>query len=80
MNGGGTTKTNDINQKGGVKIENIKQIFKIAVCAFLWGIISNNYYEKLDTFGPQITELIKFNYQDVLTPWMGELDNLNASN
>ena len=46
------------------------------MCAFLWGVISNNYYERLETFGPSISQLITENYQDVLTPYMSEMTNL----
>ena len=72
-NGGGMK---NINQRGGGGCKNVFRIFQIATCAFLWGIISNNYYEKLETFGPQISLLIKQNYQDVLTPHIGEMTNL----
>jgi len=63
LDGGGMK---NINQRGGMKA-NIFRIVQIATCAFLWGVISNNYYERLQTFGPQISILIKENYQDVLT-------------
>ena len=68
-----------INQKGGVSLSNIVNVAKIAVCAFLWGVISNNYYERLETFGPLISQLITENYQDVLTPYMSEMTNLQEA-
>ena len=69
---------NNINQKGGMRLKSIFRIVQIATYAFLWGIISNNYYERLETFGPQISILIKQNYQDVLTPHIGEMTELKS--
>jgi len=69
-------------QKGGDRrqyINGIMKIFKIAFCAVMWSIVCNNYYEKLETFGPQIESLITAHYGDVINQaTINELENVRG--
>jgi len=69
-------------QKGGDKrqyINRIMKIFKIGFCAVMWSIVCNNYYEKLETFGPQIESLITAHYGDVINQaTINELENVRG--
>jgi len=69
-------------QKGGNReryINRIMKIFKIGFCAVMWSIVCNNYYEKLDTFGPQIESLITAHYGDVINQaTINELENVRG--
>ena len=74
-----TTTLNDkINQKkGGVKINfqkggaitigKVMKILQVGFCAVMWAIVCNNYYEKLEGFGPHIESLIDIHYKDVIS-------------
>lgn len=69
-------------QKGGDRgqyINRIMKIFKIGFCAVMWSIVCNNYYEKLETFGPQIESLITAHYGDVINQaTINELENVRG--
>ena len=39
-------------------------VTKVAVCAFMWAIISNNFAEKVDNFLPEIEHLFQTNFRD----------------
>lgn len=69
-------------QKGGNRdqhINRIMKIFKIGFCAVMWSIVCNNYYEKIETFGPDIEHLIKIHYRDVISQaTINELENVRG--
>ena len=68
-------------QKGGNReyINRIMKIFKIGFCAVMWSIVCNNYYEKLDAFGPQIESLITAHYGDLVSQaTINELENVKG--
>ena len=79
----GTRKKQKLPWRGGQKggnreyINRIMKIFKIGFCAVMWSIVCNNYYEKLDTFGPQIESLITAHYGDLVSQaTINELKNV----
>tara|TARA_B100000900_G_scaffold164946_1_gene140023 strand:+ start:1217 stop:3370 length:2154 start_codon:yes stop_codon:yes gene_type:complete len=78
--GGGRTRRG--GQKGGNRVKyinGIMRIFKIAFCAVMWSIVCNNYYEKLETFGPEIESLITAHYGDVINQaTINELENVRG--
>ena len=39
-------------------------VTKVAFCAFMWAIISNNFAEKVDNFLPEIEHLFQTNFRD----------------
>ena len=75
-------RTRRSGQKGGDRgqyINRIMKIFKIGFCAVMWSIVCNNYYEKLETFGPQIESLITAHYGDVINQaTINELENVRG--
>ncbi len=75
-------RTRGGGQKGGDRrqyINRIMKIFKIGFCAVMWSIVCNNYYEKLETFGPQIESLITAHYGDVINQaTINELENVRG--
>jgi hypothetical protein len=78
----GRGRTKRGGQKGdnrGQYINRIMKIFKIGFCAVMWSIVCNNYYEKLETFGPQIESLITAHYGDVINQaTINELENVRG--
>ena len=45
----------------------------------MWSLVCNNYYEKLETFGPQIESLITAHYGDVINQaTINELENVRG--